>query len=309
MASKSRVVLVVLALVGGASLTLPLPTSNPQVRLRFTGICDFIPEPNGNLRVLMPDASSDLMKDQMPHRAFIRALKSSVRGKSASPFCTEGVRGKSAPRDCMENNTYGALLLHDETISLAGPFETAPLQTAASYSQLVPDLLSQEGVVLASSLPPIAARMLLDRGRLSAMPPTGNPSRVLSPVDATPTPEECKRAHPLASIVELTLPLRREASGKSFAITTTGTNGTRTLTFDYDQSSDIEILIGNVPENQILDRPPETKPHRQDMDFLFHYRLAGGTTNRAAKLVPTSCALPITIWEPCYVARWGTTVK
>jgi hypothetical protein len=290
--AKSRLLLVVLALIGSASLILSLPTGNPQLRIQFTGICDFIPASKGNLEVILPDAASELMKDQKAHRAFIRIpKKTDVRVKSTSQFD-------------IENTTYGALLLHDEKISLAGPFQTAPLQLAPSYFRLVPDMLGQ-GLVLASPLPP-TARMLLDKGMLSA--PAESPSSVLLPLGVTPTPEQCKAAHPLARIVELILPLRRNAAERSFAITAAGPTRTRTLTFEYGESSDIEILIGNVPEDQIIEPPKQPTPRPQDTDFQFHYKLAGGRADRAAARVPTSCvAVPITGWEPCYVASWGTT--
>jgi hypothetical protein len=278
----SRTFLVALVILGGASLLVSQTARRPQLRIHFTGICDFVPEQQGGLHVLLPDLTNE---GANAHRGFIRARVSDLRSDARSKL------DRTVGLD-------GALILHGETISLSGPFQAAPLKPESSYIGLVPDML-ELGAVLAPKPWAIAAEMHLDKGTLAAV---AAKDRVVFLHSKEAVPSDCsKKDRSLANVVELKLPLQKNAAVKSFTISA----GRRELTFEYTSSSDIEVWIGNAIDSQIFLPGAHPKPNQgQDTDFLFHYKLAKSGPNSADVLLPTICPAKM-MWEPCYVARWG----
>ena len=284
MTTTSKMLLVAFAILCGASLLLSQPAGHPQLRIKFTGICDFVPE-QGGLHVLLPDLTNAGVR---AHRGFIRVRYSDLQPNT--PYNLDRTDG-----------TDGALILQGQTISLSGPFQPTPLTLDPTYLALVPDMQSL-GAVLAPNPGPIAADMHLDKGTLVASAAKGQRQTVFLASNSR-APSNCRGARSLANVVELRLPLQQNAGRQSFTISA----GPRKLTFDYTSSSDIEVWIGNALDSQIFQcntHPPQ--PQGQDADFLFHYRLAQGGPNSAGVQLPTTCGVTtLMMWEPCYLARWG----
>ena len=283
MTTTSKTLLVAFAILCGASLLVSQPTGHPQLRIKFTGICDFVPE-QGGLHVLLPDLKNEGIR---AHRGFIRVRHSDLQPNA--PYNLDRTDG-----------TDGALILQGETISLSGSFQPTSLTLDKTYLALVPDMQGL-GAVLTPKPGPLAADMHLDKGTLVASVAKSQPRTVFVASKVTPT--NCQGARSLANVVELRLPLQQNAGRQSFSISA----GPRKLTFDYTSSSDIEVWIGNALDSQIFDcKTHRPQPHGQDTDFLFHYRLAKDGLNSPGVVLPTTCGVTtLMMWEPCYLARWG----
>jgi hypothetical protein len=257
--------------------------------VRFSGVCDFVAQLDGTILVLLPEAGSPPVKDVRPHSAFLRVKRRDIdAAKTTVVFDAT-----------MSDAEYGILLLRGHLLRLAGPFTADSLSVDPTFTNNIPRMDDIGETSAPQTSEGIAARMVIDKGLLSAGPTARGAEWVFKPY-GKPELSEADRAalRPFFNRVYLDLVLDESADTPIRVLADKEE-------IVFPSPAGVELVIGNL-EGDLKPRKGPYKMPIQDLDFLFHYALSPTRREPEERLVPT-CPPEANRGDhgDCVPASWG----
>ena len=249
--------------------------------ITFTGICDFTRTGSpGVVTVLLPDCTHPKYTYLPVHMAYLKVLRSMVdtgRSDLAEDF----------------GDKYSRVAFLSGAVTLVGNFGAAQCNSDRLVSNAVPDMRGLSGS--GAPIGPTAATVQLNTGTFRTPVPE-NPTLLWDyGVKGSPAPTT---GNALAGELVLDVPV----SSTTPAFTIKTSRGT--LAFKDPLRAAVEIgclEVGDILSGSSYEARPE------DLDFLFHYVLAGGvdeTRNRIPIGIPENATPTEGKRVDCFSARW-----
>jgi hypothetical protein len=261
-----------------------------SLTILFTGICDFVGQTGGKILVALPDARQPLVPDQEQHRAFLQWKRQDMD--------SERTTVKADPQE--SDSTSGVLILNGNELSINGPLAAEPLFVEESFVRYIPSMKELGHSTLHSTSTGVAARILLDGGRLSADTVERGIKWVFKPVGDTKL-DDAERQAGREFYNRVYLRRGVDASSKSSVRIVTGVGD---LVIPAAKT-DVEIIIGNL-EGKLTLTGEEHDQLPQDVDFAYHYEMSSKRLPVEKRLVPTrEPKKPRGRRVACYAAYWG----